>query len=115
MVSRATTCSASAAWNRSTAARSESSEAARMRTASSGRTHRHRLNRGGDRAANHALHTVALCRLRYDPRTRIYVERRTKQGLSKTEIIRCLKRYIIREIYAALPTIPHANDLGLAA
>jgi transposase len=83
--------------------------------ASSGRTHRHRLNRGGDRAANHALHTVALCRLRYDPRTRIYVERRTKQGLSKSEIIRCLKRYIAREIYAALPASPHTDDLRLTA
>ena len=83
--------------------------------ASSGRTHRHRLNRGGDRAANHALHTVVLCRLRYDQRTRIYVERRTRQGLSKSEIIRCLKRYIAREIYAALQTPAHTKDLGLAA
>ena len=70
--------------------------------ASSGRTDRHRLNRGGDRAANTALHTMALCRMRYDPRTRAYVERRTKQGLSKKEIMRCLKRYIIREVHAAL-------------
>jgi transposase len=74
--------------------------------ASSGRTHRHRLNRGGDRAANNALHTIALCRMRYDPRTRAYVSRRTKEGLSKTEIIRCLKRYIAREIYTALQPAP---------
>ena len=67
--------------------------------ASSGRTHRHRLNRGGDRAANNALYTIVLCRLRYDPRTRAYVARRTAEGLSKKEIIRCLKRYIAREIY----------------
>jgi transposase len=70
--------------------------------ASSGRTDRHRLNRGGDRAANNALHTIALVRMRYDPRTRAYVERRTKQGLGKKEIMRCLKRYIVREVHTAL-------------
>jgi transposase len=70
--------------------------------ASSGRTDRHRLNRGGDRAANHALHTITLVRMRYDPRTRAYVERRTKQGLTKKEIMRCLKRYIVREVHTAL-------------
>ena len=58
--------------------------------ASSGRTHRHRLNRGGDRAANNALYIVVLGRLRYDRRTRAYAERRTQQGLSKREIIRRL-------------------------
>ena len=72
--------------------------------ASSGRTNRHRLNRGGDRAANHALHTIVLCRLRYDPRTRAYAARRTAQGLSKKEILRCLKRYILRDVYRALNT-----------
>ncbi|MDI1463305.1 IS110 family transposase [Catellatospora sp. KI3] len=70
--------------------------------ASSGRTDRHRLNRGGDRAANSALHTIALCRMRWDPRTRDYVDRRTKQGLTKKEIMRCLKRYIVREVHEAL-------------
>jgi transposase len=70
--------------------------------ASSGRTNRHRLNRGGDRAANNALHTIVLCRLRYDPRTRAYAQRRTKQGRTPKEIIRCLKRYVVREVYAAL-------------
>ena len=70
--------------------------------ASSGRTHRHRLNRGGDRAANNALHTIALVRMRYDERTRTYVERRTHEGLSKKEIMRCLKRFIAREVYRAL-------------
>jgi len=70
--------------------------------ASSGRTHRHRLNRGGDRAANNALYIVVLGRLRYDPRTRVYTDRRTKQGLSKPEIIRCLKRYVAREMFTAL-------------
>lgn len=70
--------------------------------ASSGRTDRHRLNRGGDRAANSALHTIALVRMRHDPRTRAYVDKRTKQGLNKKEIMRCLKRYIVREIHTAL-------------
>jgi transposase len=70
--------------------------------ASSGRNDRHRLNRGGDRAANAALYRIVLCRLRWDPRTQAYMERRTKEGLSKTEIIRCLKRYIAREIYQEL-------------
>ena len=72
--------------------------------ASSGRTHRHRLNRGGDRAANNALHTIVLVRMRFDQRTRAYVTRRTTQGLSKKDIIRCLKRYVAREIYHALTT-----------
>ncbi|MFF5265551.1 IS110 family transposase [Actinomadura viridis] len=79
--------------------------------ASSGRTTRHRLNRGGDRQANAALYRVVLCRLRWDPRTRAYAERRTKDGLSKKEIIRCLKRYIVRELYRIITQ----NDLELAA
>ncbi|THA55854.1 IS110 family transposase [Streptomyces sp. A0958] len=74
--------------------------------ASSGRTHRHRLNRGGDRAANNALHTIVLTRMRFDERTRAYVERRTKEGLSKKDIMRCLKRFVAREVYRALTTKP---------
>jgi transposase len=74
--------------------------------ASSGRTHRHRLNRGGDRHANNALYIVVLNRLRYDPRSRAYAERRTQEGLSKPEIIRCLKRYVAREIYGVLVPAP---------
>jgi len=74
--------------------------------ASSGRTDRHRLNRGGDRAANAALYRIVLCRLRWDPRTRHYLERRTKQGRTKKETIRCLKRYIAREIYRELTHLP---------
>jgi transposase len=71
--------------------------------ASSGRTTgRHRLNRGGDRAANAALYRIVMCRLRWDPATRAYVERRTKQGRSKKDIIRYLKRYITREVFAAI-------------
>ncbi len=67
--------------------------------ASSGKTSRHRLNRGGQRQANNALWTIALVRMRSDARTRDYVARRTKEGLSKKEIHRCLKRYIVRELY----------------
>jgi transposase len=70
--------------------------------ASSGRTDRHRLNRGGDRAANAAIHRIVLCRMRHHERTRAYVERRTTQGLSKKEIMRCLKRYLVREVHTAL-------------
>jgi transposase len=74
--------------------------------ASSGRTHRHRLNRGGDRAANNALHTIVLVRMRYDERTRAYVARRTKEGMSKKDITRCLKRFVAREVYRALTSTP---------
>jgi transposase len=78
--------------------------------ASSGMTHRHRLNRGGDRQANRALHLVAISRIRLDPKTRAYVARKTAEGHSKLEIIRCLKRYLAREIFFLLnpgqPTIP---------
>jgi transposase len=69
---------------------------------SSGRTDRHRLNYGGDRDANRALHMIAVCRLRCCERTRAYAARRTTEGKTKTEIIRCLKRYIARELYHAL-------------
>ncbi|MBC8945380.1 IS110 family transposase [Xenorhabdus indica] len=67
--------------------------------ASSGKTVRHRLNRGGAREANNALWTIALVRMRSDPRTKIYTQRRTNEGLSTKEILRCLKRYIVRELY----------------
>lgn len=67
--------------------------------ASSGKLHRHRLNRGGDRQANNALWTIAMVRMRSDARTRAYVARRIAEGLSKKEIHRCLKRYIVRELY----------------
>ncbi len=70
--------------------------------ASSGKTVRHRLNPGGNRDANRALHVVALNRLRRDPRTRRYVARRTAEGKSKKEAMRCLKRYIARETYRAI-------------
>jgi transposase len=71
--------------------------------ASSGRTVRHRLNRAGDRQANRALFLIVLVRMYRDRRTRAYVARRTAEGLSKPEIIRCLKRYVAREIFSLLP------------
>jgi transposase len=78
--------------------------------ASSGLTQRHRLNRGGDRQANRALHMAVISRMRMDPATKAYVARRTTDGLSKLEIIRCLKRYLAREVYYLLkpakPTKP---------
>lgn len=67
--------------------------------ASSGKVQRHRLNRGGDRAANSALHIIAISRLRTDPRSKAYVARRVAEGHSKLEALRCLKRYIAREVY----------------
>jgi transposase len=74
--------------------------------ASSGKQLRHRLNRGGDRQANAALWRIVLVRLRSDPATRDYIERRIKDGKSKKEAIRCLKRYVAREVYALLPMTP---------
>jgi transposase len=70
--------------------------------ASSGKTVRHRLNRHGNRDANRALYVIAVCRMSHDERTRTYVAKRTAEGRSKKEIIRCLKRYIAREIYRIL-------------
>ncbi len=67
--------------------------------ASSGKTTRHRLNRGGDRQANSALYHIILVRMRYDEHTRDYVTRRTAQAMSKKEIIRCLKRYLARQLF----------------
>ena len=66
--------------------------------ASSGKVVRHRLNRGGDRAANSALHIIAIGRLRTDQRTKDYVAKRIAEGHSKLEAIRALKRYIAREV-----------------
>jgi transposase len=71
--------------------------------ASSGKVTRHRLNRGGNRQANSALWRIVMVRMVSDPRTREYVERRTKEGRSKLEIIRVLKRYVAREVYRHLP------------
>jgi transposase len=72
--------------------------------ASSGKVVRHRLNRGGNREANRALYMICLARMRRDRRTMEYVARRTAEGKSKREIIRCLKRYLAREVYRVLVT-----------
>jgi transposase len=74
--------------------------------ASSGQTIRHRLNRYGDRQLNRALHTVVLSRLRYDPDTRAYRDRRRAEGKTDREIKRCLKRYIARQLYRQLQPVP---------
>ncbi len=80
--------------------------------ASSGKTNRHRLNRGGDRRANNALFTIVLVRMRHDPATRIYVARRTTEGKSGKEIIRCLKRFVTREVFQALTNPPDDLPTG---
>lgn len=77
--------------------------------ASSGKTQRHRLSRGGDRAANNALHRIALVRMSTDKRTREYVTRQLATGRSKTEILRLLKRALAREVFRLL-THPCAVD-----
>jgi transposase len=71
--------------------------------ASSGKVTRHRLDRGGDRQANSALWRIVLVRISHDPATKAYVERRVKEGRSKPEVIRILKRYVAREVYHYLP------------
>jgi transposase InsO family protein len=78
--------------------------------ASSGKTQRHRLNRGGDRQANSALHLIVVTRMRVDQRTNDYVARRIAQGHSKPEIIRCLKRYVARQIYYLLKPPPKGTS-----
>jgi transposase len=70
--------------------------------ASSGKTRRHRLNHGGDRDANRALHMIVVVRLRYCQRTQTCMQRRLAEGKSKREAMRCLKRYVVREIYTTL-------------
>jgi transposase len=88
--------------------------------ASSGKTNRHRLNRGGNREANWALYMLALSRMAWHEPTRAYVVRRTAEGLSKPEIIRCLKQFIAREVYRLLvastaPPAPRAQSTGRRA
>jgi transposase len=84
--------------------------------ASSGKTNRHRLNRGGNRQANAALHRAVITRLGRHAPTKAYMQRRLAEGKTKTEILRCLKRYLAREAYYRLnPTTPPAKDLANAA
>lgn len=76
---------------------------------SSGRTDRHRLDRGGNRQLNNAIHTIALTRLRHDPQTAVYIARQRTNGKTQREAIRCLKRHLVRRIYRLLTdpnTIP---------
>lgn len=70
--------------------------------ASSGKTTRHRLHRGGDRQANQALHTAVIVRMRYHEDTKTYAARRKRDGKTTPEILRCLKRYLAREVFRAL-------------
>ncbi len=79
--------------------------------ASSGKTNRHRLNRSGDRQANAALHRIVVVRLRYHQPTQAYLTRRLADGKTKTEIIRCLKRYVAREIFSALRPQPASETV----
>jgi transposase len=79
--------------------------------ASSGRQRRHRLNQGGNRIANSALYRVVLCRLAHDDQTKAYMTRRLAEGKTKREVIRCLKRYVARELYKLLTkSIPAELD-----
>lgn len=86
--------------------------------ASSGKTDRHRLNRGGDRSANQAIHEIARVRMAKDDKTRSYIERKISEGKSKKEAIRCLCRYVAREAYNLLTApqvpLPAAEDLAKA-
>jgi transposase len=84
--------------------------------ASSGMTKRHRLNRGGDRQANAALHRIVVVRLRYHQPTKDYLLRRVAEGKSKAEIVRCLKRYVAREVYSLLKALqPTKVETGAAS
>jgi transposase len=78
--------------------------------ASSGKTRRRRLNRGGDRRANSALYHIALTRTRGDQRTRDYLDRRTAQGMTRREATRCIKRYIARETYHLIAQLNPAEQ-----
>ena len=82
--------------------------------ASSGKTSgRYRINRGGNRQANSALYRAVIVRMRWHEPTIAYVKKRTAEGLSKKDIIRCLKRYLVREVYRLLPP-PSGPDLVTA-
>ena len=83
--------------------------------ASSGKTQRRRLNRGGDRQANSALYSIVLSRLRWDTRSRNYIQRRIAEGKTNREAIRCLKRYVAREIYQLLKPKPQRTNQSASA
>lgn len=94
------------AWDNASRVRSEAAFASLCGVApvpaSSGKTNRHRLSRGGDRTANRAIWRIVITRLRTDQRTQDYMARRQAEGRSKREVIRCLKRYVAREVYQIL-------------
>jgi transposase len=102
------------AWSHLGRIRSEAAFAALAGTnpvpASSGNTTRHRLNRTGDRRLNHALHTIVLTRMRCHQPTRDYTARRTTEGLTKREIVRCLKRHLARHLYRTLNHAAHTHE-----
>lgn len=77
---------------------------------SSGQTKKRRLNRGGNRQANAALYRIVLTRLRWDPTTQDYLKKRTEQGKSKRDVIRCLKRYVAREVFALIKPTPDQHE-----
>jgi hypothetical protein len=83
--------------------------------ASSGNTVRHRLNRGGDRRLNKALHMAVVVRMTHDAETRAYVERRVAEGRTKREIRRILKRYLARQIHRALTAASKADEAATNA
>jgi transposase len=98
-----------AAWSHSGRVRSEAAFAALAGVnpipASSGNTTRHRLNRGGDRRLNRALHMAVITRMTHDPDTRAYVERRRAEGRTTKDIRRCLKRYLARQLFRTLEAL----------
>jgi len=102
------------AWSHPGRVRSEAAFAALAGVnpipASSGNTTRHRLNRGGDRRLNRALHMAVITRMTYHPETRAYVERRRAEGRTTKEIRRCLKRYLARQLYRTLNAL-HTDEM----
>lgn len=98
------------AWSHQGRCRSEAAFASLSGTApipaSSGLTTRHRLNRSGDRQLNRALHVIVIARLRTDPATRAYAQRRRQEGKTNREITRCLKRYVARQLFRQLEHTP---------
>jgi transposase len=100
------------AWSHRGRLRSEAAFARLAGTApipaSSGKRVRHRLDRGGDRRLNRALHTIVLCRRRTDPATIAYLQRRLSEGKSTREAVRCLKRYLARSLFRLLERTPMA-------
>ena len=102
------------AWSHPRRCRNEAAFARLARVApleaSSGQHTRHRLNRRGDRQLNQAIHTIAISRSRYCPKTRAYIAKRTSEGKTTRETRRCLKRYIARQLYRLLENPPPSSE-----